>query len=165
MATFSDQIENIMKGFMGDFSVLGKDYLENSDKVLKNRQETHFDLNWRSFNLLSEKRLSLDIGCPEALVSSPIIYPPDWKFPFETPSDANDYTIRTVPGQCKDNQYYAKSYASKTLTGSQLCNNGERTSGIGICLKFSSFLVGAKVIVYTDHATPKHLLIKKEVKP
>ena len=35
-----------MKGFMDDFSVLGKDYLENSDKVLKNCQETHFDLNW-----------------------------------------------------------------------------------------------------------------------
>ena len=46
MATFSDQIESIMKGFMDDFLVLGKDYLENSDKVLKNHQETHFDLNW-----------------------------------------------------------------------------------------------------------------------
>ena len=46
MATFSDQIESIMKGFMDDFSVLGKDYLEKSDKVLKNCQETHFDLNW-----------------------------------------------------------------------------------------------------------------------
>ena len=46
MVTFSDQIESIMKGFMDDFSVLGKDYLENSDKVLKNRQKTHFDLNW-----------------------------------------------------------------------------------------------------------------------
>ena len=44
MATFSDQIESIMKGFMDDFSVLGEDYLENSDKVLKNCQETHFDL-------------------------------------------------------------------------------------------------------------------------
>ena len=46
MVAFSDQIESIMKGFMDDFSVLGKDYLENSDKVLKNCKETHFDLNW-----------------------------------------------------------------------------------------------------------------------
>ena len=46
MATFSDQIESIMKGFMDDFSVLGKDYLENADNVLKNRQKTHFDFNW-----------------------------------------------------------------------------------------------------------------------
>ena len=52
----------------------------------------------RSVTLWSEKRLSSDIECHEALVSSPIMHPPDWKFPFETPSDANDYTIRTVPG-------------------------------------------------------------------
>ena len=70
-----------------------------------------------------------------------------------------------MSGQCKDNQHYAKSYASKTLTGAQLCNNGEGTFGISIHLKFISFLVGAKVIVYTDHATLKHLLIKKEAKP
>ena len=36
---------------------------------------------------------------------------------------------------------------------------------MGICLRFSSFLDGAKVIVYTDHATLKHLLIKEEVMP
>ena len=40
-----------------------------------------------------------------------------------------------------------------------------RNFGIGICLKFSSYLVGAKVIVYTDHDTLKHLLTKKEVMP
>ena len=40
-----------------------------------------------------------------------------------------------------------------------------RNFSIGICVKFSSYLVGAKVIVYTDHATLKHLLIKKEAKP
>ena len=40
-----------------------------------------------------------------------------------------------------------------------------RNFSIGICVKFSSYLVGAKVIVYTDHATLKHLLIKKGAKP
>ena len=34
-----------------------------------------------------------------------------------------------------------------------------------ICLRFSSFLDGAKVVVYTDYATLKHLLIKEEVMP
>ena len=62
-------------------------------------------------------------------------------------------------------QHCAKSYASKTLTWSQLYNNREGTSCIGICLKFSSFLDGANVIVYIDHATLKHLLIKEEVMP
>ena len=69
-----------------------------------------------SFILWSEKILFSDIECYEALVSSPIVHPPDWKFPFEATGVANDYAVRAVPGQCKDNQHYAKSYASKTLT-------------------------------------------------
>jgi hypothetical protein len=31
--------------------------------------------------------------------------------------------------------------------------------------KFRSYLVGAKVVVYTDHATLKYLLTKKDAKP
>jgi hypothetical protein len=31
--------------------------------------------------------------------------------------------------------------------------------------KFRSYLVGAKVIVYPDHATLKFLLMKKDAKP
>jgi len=157
MVTFSDQIESIMKGFMDDFSVLGKDYLENSTKFSRIAKKHTLTLIGRSVSLWSEKRLSSDIECHEALVSSPIMHPPDWKFPFEITCDVNDYAVGAVPGQCKDNQHYAKSYASKTLTGAQLCNNREGTSGIGICLKFSSYLVGAKVIAYTDHATLKHM--------
>ena len=59
MVTFSDQFERIMKGFMDDFSVLGKDYLENSDKVLKNRQETHFDLNWKKCLFMVREKVVL----------------------------------------------------------------------------------------------------------
>ena len=59
MATFSDQIESIMKGFMDDFSVLGEDYLENSDKVLKNCQETHFDLNWEKCHFMVREMIVL----------------------------------------------------------------------------------------------------------
>jgi hypothetical protein len=32
-------------------------------------------------------------------------------------------------------------------------------------VKFRSYLVGAKVIVYTDHATLMYLLMKKDEKP
>jgi hypothetical protein len=31
--------------------------------------------------------------------------------------------------------------------------------------KFRSYLVGAKVIIYTDHATLKYILMKKDGKP
>ena len=61
MATFSDQIESIMKGFMDDFSVLGKDYLENLDKVLKNCQETHFELNWEKCLFMVKEKIVLGL--------------------------------------------------------------------------------------------------------
>ena len=63
----------------------------------------------RSVSLWSEKSLSSDIECHKTLVSSPIMHPPDWKFLFGTTCDANDYAVGVVPGQCKDNQHYAKS--------------------------------------------------------
>src|SRR6185437_9108741 len=53
----------------------------------------------RSVSLWSEKRLSSDIECHEALVSSPIMDPPDWKFPFETTCEVND----TPSEQCQVN--------------------------------------------------------------
>jgi len=38
----------------------------------------------------------------KALVTAPIIQPPDWSLPFEIMCDASVYAIRAVPGQCKD---------------------------------------------------------------
>ena len=38
----------------------------------------------------------------KALISEPIIQPPDWKLPFEIMCDASDYTVGAVLGQCRD---------------------------------------------------------------
>ena len=119
MVTFSDQIESIMKGFMDDFSVLAKITLRIQTKFSRNAKKHTLTIIGRSVSLRSEKTLSLDIECHEALVSSPIMHPLDWKFPFETTCDVNDNAVGAVPGQCKDNPHYAKSYTSKTLTGAQ----------------------------------------------
>jgi hypothetical protein len=81
----------------------------------------------------------------KALISTKIIQPPDWSLPFEIMCDASDYAVGAVLRQTKDKKHHAIAYASKTL--------------------FRSYLVGAKVIVYTDHATLKYLLTKKDVKP
>ena len=53
----------------------------------------------------------------KALVSAPIIQPPDWNLPFEIMCDASDYAVGVVLGQSKDNKHHAISYASKTLLG------------------------------------------------
>ena len=53
----------------------------------------------------------------KALISAPIIQPPDWKLPFEIMCDASDFAVGAVLGQTKDKKHYAISYASKTLSG------------------------------------------------
>jgi hypothetical protein len=71
-------------------------------------------------------------------------------------------------GQTKDRKHHAIAYASKTLTGPQLnyATTEKELLAIVIAInKFISYLVGAKVIVYTDHATLKYLLMKKDAKP
>jgi hypothetical protein len=104
----------------------------------------------------------------KALVSAPVIQPPDWNLPFEIMCDASDYTVSAVLGQCKNKQHYAISYASKTLTGPQLnyaTMEKELLAVVFAIDKFRSYFVGAKLIVYTDHVALKYLLTKKDAKP
>jgi hypothetical protein len=55
-----------------------------------------------------------------ALISAPIIQPPDWSLPFEIMCDASGYAVGAVLGQTKYKKHHAIAYASKTLTGPQL---------------------------------------------
>ena len=82
--------------------------------------------------------------------------------------DASDYAVGTVLGQCRDKQHYAISCASKTLTVPQLHYATMKKELLVVVFamdKFRSYLVGAKVIVYMDHAALKYLLTKKDAKP
>ena len=56
----------------------------------------------------------------EALISVPILQPPDWSIPFEIMCDASDYAVGAVLGQRKDNRAYAIYYASHTMDEAQL---------------------------------------------
>jgi hypothetical protein len=104
----------------------------------------------------------------EALISAPVIQPPDWHLLFEIMCDASDYAVGAALSQSKDKKHYAISYASKTLTGPQLNHvimKKELLAVVFAIEKFRSYLVGTKVIVYTDHAALKYLLTKKDAKP
>jgi hypothetical protein len=104
----------------------------------------------------------------KALIFAPDIQPPDWHLPFEIMCDASDYAIGAVLSQSKDKKHYAISYASKTLTGPQLNYarmEKELLAVVFAVKKFRSYLVGTKVIVYTDNVALKYLLTKKDVKP
>ena len=56
----------------------------------------------------------------QALVSAPIMKPPDWSEPFEIMCDASDYAVRAVLGQGNDKKLHAIYYASRTLDVAQL---------------------------------------------
>ena len=104
----------------------------------------------------------------KALISAPIIQPPDWKLPFEIMCDASDFTVGAILGQTKDKKHYGISFASKTLAGPQLNYSIIEKELLAVVFaidKFRSYLVGAKVIIYIDHATLMYLLTKKDAKP
>jgi hypothetical protein len=82
--------------------------------------------------------------------------------------DASDYAIGAMLDQSKDKKHYVISYASKTMTRPQLyyaIMEKELLAVVFAIEKFRSYLVGAKVIVYTDDATLKYLLTLKDAKP
>ena len=102
------------------------------------------------------------------LTSAPIIQPPNWSLPFEIMCDASDYAIGAVLGQRVNKVPHVISYASKTLNDAQLNYTTTEKELLAVVFsleKFRSYLIGSRVIVYTDHAALRHLLNKKDSKP
>ncbi|KAL0702240.1 hypothetical protein Bca4012_058362 [Brassica carinata] len=125
--------------------------------------------------LCKEAAFSFDEDCLEAfkkikgdLVSAPIVQPPDWDLPFEIMCDASDFAVGAVLGQKKDGKTHVIYYASQTLNDAQMKYATTEKEMLAIVFafeKFRSYLVGSKVIVYTDHEALRHLLAKKDAKP
>ena len=82
--------------------------------------------------------------------------------------DASDFAVGAVLGQRIDKKPVAIYYASKTLGEAQVNYTTTEKEFLAIIFaleKFRSYLLGSKVIVFTDHAALKFLLSKKETKP
>jgi hypothetical protein len=81
--------------------------------------------------------------------------------------DASDYTVEVVLGQRIGKNLHVIVYASRMLDEAQ-CNyhttKKELFAVVFALEKFRSYLLGTKVIVFTDHATLRYLLKKKEFK-
>ncbi|CAN6720948.1 unnamed protein product [Malus baccata var. baccata] len=104
----------------------------------------------------------------DMLTSALIIMPPDWSLPFELMCDASDYAIGAVLGQRRNKQPHVIHYASRTLNNAQLNYSTTEKELLAVVFalgKFRSYLLGSKVIVYSNHAALKYLLTKKEAKP
>jgi len=103
----------------------------------------------------------------KALISALIIQPPNWKLPFEIMCDASNFVVGVVLGQTRIRSIIPYPMLAKPA-GPQLnyaTTEKELLVVVFAIDKFRSFLVGAKVIIYTDHAALKYLLTKKDAKP
>jgi len=82
--------------------------------------------------------------------------------------DASDYAVGAVPGQRIEKNLHVIAYVSRMLDGAQ-CNyhttENELFAVVFALERFRSYLLGIKVIIFTDHATLRYLLKKKESKP
>ena len=103
-----------------------------------------------------------------ALTTTPIIQAPDWTVPFELMCDASNYALGAVLAQKVDKLPRVIYYASRTLDAAQANYTTTEKELLAIVFaldKFRSYLLGSRVIVFTDHAALKYLLKKADSKP
>ncbi|WZZ51051.1 hypothetical protein YC2023_051158 [Brassica napus] len=103
-----------------------------------------------------------------ALISVPVVQPPDWDLPFEIMTYASDFAVGAGLGQRKDKKLHVIYYASRTMDEAQCryaTTEKELLAIVYAFEKFRYYLVGSKVIVHTDHAALRYLLTKKDAKP
>ncbi|KAM1569366.1 hypothetical protein ACFX10_034490 [Malus domestica] len=148
-------------GHAGFYRRFIKDFSKISNPLCRLLQkDVAFDFNEeceKAFNHLKD-----------VLTSAHIIVPPDLSLPFELMCDASDYALGAVLGQRKEKRPHVIYYASRTLNDAQLNYSTTEKELLAVVFaldKFRSYLLGTKVIIYTDHAALKYLFTKKEVKP
>ncbi|CAN6583803.1 unnamed protein product [Malus baccata var. baccata] len=146
---------------------------QEEEKLVRVLKEFKSALGWT----LADIKVSFEFNeaCDQAfnhlkdlLTTTPILTPPDWSIPFELMCDASDYALRTVLGQRKNKLPHVIYYASRTLNDAQLNYSTTEKELLAVVFaldKFRSYLIGTKVIVFTDHASLKYLFTKKEAKP
>nr|XP_027096224.1 uncharacterized protein LOC113716126 [Coffea arabica] len=81
--------------------------------------------------------------------------------------DASDHAVRAVLGQQVGKAAHVIYYASRALNGAQLNYSTTEKEFLAVIFaleKFRSYLLGAKVIVYSDHAALRYLMTKKDAK-
>ena len=78
--------------------------------------------------------------------------------------DANDYAMVAVLGQRTDKVFRVIYYASKTFNEAQENYSTTEKDMLEIvfaCEKFRPYILGSHIIIHTDHAAIKYLMVKK----
>ena len=135
--------------FIKDFSKIAK--------PLSNLLNKEVSFNFNNFCLTAFNTLK------QNLISAPIITAPDWTLHFEIMCDASDYAVGAVLGQRKNKIFHVIHYASKVLNEAQInyaTTEKELLAVVYALEKFRSYLIGSKIVVFSDHAAIKYLMVK-----
>nr|GEZ42970.1 uncharacterized protein [Tanacetum cinerariifolium] len=103
----------------------------------------------------------------EKLTEALILIALNWDQPFELMCDASDYAVGAVLGQRFKKHFSPIHYASKTMTQAEsnyTTTKKEMLAVVYAFVKFRSYLIMNKSIVYTDHSDLKYLFAKKDAK-
>ncbi|RVW39355.1 Retrovirus-related Pol polyprotein from transposon 17.6 [Vitis vinifera] len=101
------------------------------------------------------------------LTTAPIVRRPNWDLPFEVMCDASDQAMGAILGQRDEGKPYVIYYASKTLNEAQknyTTTEKELLAVVFALDKFRAYLVGAPIVIFTDHSALKYLVNKKDSK-
>ncbi|CAB1184535.1 unnamed protein product [Spirodela intermedia] len=166
-AIFADFLGDSLEVLMDDFSVFGDDFDSCLTHLTKILEKSHFMVREGVVlgHLVSGKGLEM---LKLALIEAPILQSLNWDLPFEIMCDASDYAVGAVLGQRIDKKPTAIWYASKTLAEAQMnytTTEKELLAVVYALEKFRPYILGSKIVIYTDHAALKYLFSKKEVKP
>ncbi|XP_019260071.1 PREDICTED: uncharacterized protein LOC109238092 [Nicotiana attenuata] len=102
------------------------------------------------------------------LSNAHVVVSPDWNQTFEVMCDASDISVGVVLGQRKDKIFRPIYYASRTMNEAQLNYVTTKKELLAVVFafdKYRPYLIGTKVIVFTDQAALKYLLAKKDARP
>ena len=117
--------------------------------------------------IIEEEGKHIFMQLKQSLVEAPILQSLNWDLSFKIMCDASDFAVGAILGQRIDNKPTVICYASKTLADAQLnyTNTEKELLAIVFALeKFRPYILGSKIIVYTNHAALKYLMSKKEAK-
>ena len=92
---------------------------------------------------------------------------PDRQLPFEVMCDASDLAVGAVLRQRVEGKPYVVYYARKTLNEAQrnfTTTEKELLAVVYALDKFHAYLIGADIIIFTDHSALKNLLTKQNAK-
>ena len=92
---------------------------------------------------------------------------PNWDLPFEVMCDASDQAMGAILGQRDEKKPYVIYHASKTLNEAQKNYTTTEKELLIVVFgldKFRAYLIGAPIVIFTDHSTLKYLVNKKDSK-